>query len=565
MRLVLLLLLLASLVEARSNFTGYSGAPGRQTCAISCHGGAEGTVGIQGFPALYEPGATYLVLIESNGFPSINNFNASCRLGTGTQLAGELAPFSGTALYSTEGEANGIRLSSYNQSTAGFLWTAPDSGSGEARLYVGAFQGTSVDGQTTALEILSQEGLGRPELVLDDWQIVEDDDGDGVAEPGEQISLLPILRNTGSLRAEGIVVQASSESPWISWIENALTCPDMGAGASGACDSPLVLLIDAEAPALAEIPIALALSCDSLEFEDALSLQIGNREVLASWDLEDGAPGWSHFGVDEGANDWHLSTEDSQSPSTAWKFGDTGGGDYSDSAHGRLICPETQLPEFALLHFRHRMEAETSSTWPDSAYDGGFVELSSDDGFTWVQLTPREDYPAHFRYRSGGGSPASHPFAGGTPCYSGEHDWREASFDLREFAGQNVRIAFRFGSDTGTTAEGWYIDDIRLLGLPGVAVDGSRVMQPQVFALLPARPNPFNGQTWIPFRLERSMPLTIAIYDLAGRRVGLLHEGEHPAGEGRVAFGGARLASGFYTVRVTTPFGQANQKLLLLK
>jgi hypothetical protein len=37
--------------------------------------------------------------------------------------------------------------------------------------------------------------------------------------------------------------------------------------------------------------------------------------------------------------------------------------------------------------------------------------------------------------------------------------WRQATFDLSGYSGA-AKIRFRFGSDQGTTAEGWYIDDV---------------------------------------------------------------------------------------------------------
>ena len=83
---------------------------------------------------------------------------------------------------------------------------------------------------------------------------------------------------------------------------------------------------------------------------------------------------------------------------------------------------------------------------------------------------------------------------------------------------------------------------------------------PQVAAggpvLLPAAPNPFNPRTEIRFRLETAGPVSLRIYDLAGRLVrtlvdgGALEAGLHEVSwEGRSDQGQA-LASGLYFPRL---------------
>jgi hypothetical protein len=106
------------------------------------------------------------------------------------------------------------------------------------------------------------------------------------------------------------------------------------------------------------------------------------------------------------------------------------------------------------------MNAETSSYYPDSAYDGGIVEISANGG-AWTQVASPQ-YNKHFRYTSGGGNPATHPFPGGIPCFSGDIAWSEATCDLSAYTG-NVQIRFRFGSDNGGGNEGWYVDDIEIV------------------------------------------------------------------------------------------------------
>jgi hypothetical protein len=156
---ILLSVLLAAAIPpvwAHANYTGYSGAPGRGTCAGSCHGSSGGTIVSSGFPLSYVPDSTYLITIRKLSGNSIRNFNSSCRIGTGTENAGVLSAGTGAATYNTSGETNGIHLSSNNQDSATFSWTAPAAGTGRVTLYVAGLQG-GYSGLNTVLTAASDE------------------------------------------------------------------------------------------------------------------------------------------------------------------------------------------------------------------------------------------------------------------------------------------------------------------------------------------------------------------------------------------------------------------------
>jgi hypothetical protein len=111
------------------------------------------------------------------------------------------------------------------------------------------------------------------------------------------------------------------------------------------------------------------------------------------------------------------------------------------------------------------MEGEVSGAYPDSAYDGGIIEIST-DGDNWTQLVPEQGgYNSYFRTESGSGNPATHPFIGTTPCWAGSFEWTDCLIDLDAYADETVQFRFRFGSDQGGGNEGWYIDDLELVGV----------------------------------------------------------------------------------------------------
>ena len=88
-------------------------------------------------------------------------------------------------------------------------------------------------------------------------------------------------------------------------------------------------------------------------------------------------------------------------------------------------------------------------------------------------------------------------------------------------------------------------------------------------------PNPFNPVTTIRFEIPYSQYVELTLYDVLGRKVRTLFEGEVPAGIVAIDFSsqsgsapvrkGGSLASGVYIYRIKTKDFTASKKLILLK
>lgn len=88
---------------------------------------------------------------------------------------------------------------------------------------------------------------------------------------------------------------------------------------------------------------------------------------------------------------------------------------------------------------------------------------------------------------------------------------------------------------------------------------------PGDFVLSPAAPNPFNPTTTLCYSLDETGPARLAVFDLLGREVAVLHEGLASAGEHAVVFDAADLPGGLYFARLVAADRQAVRKLLLVK
>lgn len=154
---------------------------------------------------------------------------------------------------------------------------------------------------------------------------------------------------------------------------------------------------------------------------------------------------------------WTISTNRRASPPFAFHGKPVSGGGYvSPAVHAGLLSPPFELAPGARLFFKHWIASELNTRQSGSAFDGGLVEISIDDGATFQQL----DGP--YSHRIAGWTYS--PWPDGTPCFAGDGStgWSEVEFPLEAFAGQRVRLLFHYGGDNNSDGEGWYVDDIRV-------------------------------------------------------------------------------------------------------
>lgn len=288
-------------------------------------------------------------------------------------------------------------------------------------------------------------------------------DNDNIVESGETLRLDVTLRNSGAFDLTSLAGTLTTSSPFATVINGSVSWPDLAPNdeATGSTYFSAEIASGLPEPFGVEFELHLA-ATSGLDTTLQLTAIIG-PPVLTE-DFESGAPGWTHESPGgQWVDQWHISTENYHSGSSAYKCGDTGTGNHADLLDARLISPVmTDLPEQATLSFWGWMNAERSGLYPDSAYDGGVVELAVDGG-TFAQIPPLDGYTHIFRGTSTGPMPGQH-------CWSGTPPWREYSFDLAAYAGHDIQFRFRFGSDQSVDNEGWYVDDVLVEGIRTIDV-----------------------------------------------------------------------------------------------
>jgi hypothetical protein len=104
----------------------------------------------------------------------------------------------------------------------------------------------------------------------------------------------------------------------------------------------------------------------------------------------------------------------------------------------------------------------------------------------------------------------------------------------------------------------------QILQVTGVEEQQAPVL-PGRFALEQNYPNPFNPTTVLSYQLPTAGHVTLAVYDLLGRQVAMLVNGEIAAGAHRAEFNAAGLPSGIYIARMQAAGYSESRKMVLMR
>ena len=120
-----------------------------------------------------------------------------------------------------------------------------------------------------------------------------------------------------------------------------------------------------------------------------------------------------------------------------------------------------------------------------------------------------------------------------------------------------------------------YVRIYKWSGGSALAAPAKETEPVQPTALLSNYPNPFNPETWIPYRLSDPAEVTVSIYSVDGRLVRTLELGQMPAGvysdKGRAAYwdgrnaAGEPVASGVYFYTLQAGDFKATRKMVIRK
>ena len=248
-----------------------------------------------------------------------------------------------------------------------------------------------------------------------DDAVATDVDG-GLLEPGEAGLLGFTLANMGVTESlSGAEILISHDDPYIQFDETSRTVGSLAPMGEIAVDG-IAFNVSPACPDGHRMVFTAAVG----DLSYKLAFLVGSPSAIFFDDFSSGTDGWSFSG-----GSWGLSSTAHSAPSS---LTDSPSGEYGNqqdayaTIDGSFVASE--------LVFWHRYDIE-------DGYDYGRVEISVDGG-AWQ----------------------------GIQSYDGtQNAWQEVSIDLDPYTnGSPVQVRFHLDTDYSVTEDGWYIDDVMLLG-----------------------------------------------------------------------------------------------------
>ncbi len=242
--------------------------------------------------------------------------------------------------------------------------------------------------------------------------------------------------------------------------------------------------------------------------------------------------------------------------------------------------PFTVSGAYPVYRFYHYYNTEPSA-------DGGFLEITTNDGQSWESLDQymfRNRYPRKIQYATFvipnlyAFSGLSSPDLTMTPVY----------IDLSAYAGQDVKIRYRFGSDDNIGGVGWYVDDVELMDaiiynseacltsdeitdpMCTVAPERGTIVDTQVingtddnnqgyaFTLVP---NPAGDFIQVAMTAEKSEKAQVYIYTMTGQLLSV-SSWNITQGANQQTMDISRFASGMYVLQVISGKGMRSERFV---
>ncbi len=284
---------------------------------------------------------------------------------------------------------------------------------------------------------------------------ISDSEPDGDLEPGESFSLGLNIYNKGLGDAPNLSVDLSINTSDIQF-----TSPSGSISNLIARNESTVVFSGTVSPTSlpgSEVKVFVDITDPSgYAHRDTVTVYIGQQTIILTDDAESGTGLWST------GSGWGNS---SVAHNGTASFTDSPVGNYPALANNSLmLLTPLNFNGFEHITLKYWTKWAIEPTW-----DFGLVEISTNGGSGWIPLRATL---SHTGSSSGVQTAGTWGYDGYTPGL----DWVKQEIDLTQFAGQSALLRFRLNADGGDQRDGWYLDDIGVIGYRSVAQSSSLLL-----------------------------------------------------------------------------------------
>ncbi|MBS1518159.1 MAG: T9SS type A sorting domain-containing protein [Bacteroidetes bacterium] len=346
--------------------------------------------------------------------------------------------------------------------------------------------------------------------------------------PGEQGNLKVYLRNKGIANATNVRVQLVSQNPEITVQSDPYFFSNFSSFTNDSVSFDFIVSAGALNNSSYKTTLRIRQDDTNSVYTKDINIVIGSGNVIFLDSAENGTTRWTLSGG--------FGTTTTQSHSPTRSFTDSPTGNYSNSTTRSmtLLTPlNISSAPVVILSYWYRHSIDT--------LDNAYVEVSNDGGTSWRSVK----------------------FYNKTVS-----TWTKEVLDITSLAAgsSNLKIKFSLISNGSLTADGIYIDDIKLVNYNSIptGITGTAEI-PLSFELSQNYPNPFNPSTSINYQIPVTGNVSLKIYDISGKFISELVNKEQTAGNYEVKFNGENYSSGIYFYRLESGNYSKTMKMMLLK
>ena len=255
-----------------------------------------------------------------------------------------------------------------------------------------------------------------------------------------------------------------------------------------------------------------------------------------------------------GIKNWDISTDNFYSfPSSAT---DSKVGNYLSNTKTSITSKFViDLESIANPFLKFRTKYNIESGW-----DYGQVSTSS-DSVSWEPIGGDRA-----KYGSGNFQPSNELIYDGL-----QSEWISEIINLNNYNGKKIYLKFELCSDESEEKDGWYIDNVEIMGFANKIVsikDETEI--PTKILLSQNFPNPFNPSTIISYSItnngkSETSNVKLIVFDVLGNEVATLVNEQKSAGNYNVDFDASNLSSGIYFYQLQSGNFTESKKMILLK
>jgi len=273
--------------------------------------------------------------------------------------------------------------------------------------------------------------------------------------PGDVVSLTPTFRNKGLSAAENISVELTSLSEYAIVNNGTAALGSIPRRSTISLQSPFSFTVAQTAPADALVKLLMTTKTGSVTMStDTVSFIVGVPVFAFSDTTNNPLTLWT-ITANPSTPKWEATT-------TSYH---TSPNSYTDSKTGNYLANATvtmtltnpiDLSTYSNPRLSFWTKYELESNW-----DYGQVEVSTNNGSTWMPLSGNYTEPGQGTFQPNG-----------EPLYDGTRSaWVNEEMNLSNFTSANVKLKFELKSDGSIQKDGWYVDDIGVIVYTVVPVE----------------------------------------------------------------------------------------------